>query len=209
MAENAGKSRDRGTVRKILDTAAAVFAEKGFAGSRIDEIARFAGVNKATIYYHIGGKEALYAAVLHDVLTRKGAALAEIVDTDQSPEEKLRRYVRELHQTIEAQPLIPAIMLREAASGGKNLPEMVIQDFIAMFSALDAILEEGAARGDFVRISPLLVHLMIVMPLGAMHKLSPLMNRFIDTPEAQRIARYRPANAAQEVEACVLRALKP
>lgn len=208
MTENSEKSRDRGTVRKILDTAAEVFAEVGFAGSRIDEIARCAGVNKATIYYHIGGKEALYAAVLHDVLTRKGAALAEIIDTALPPEEKLRRYIREFHQTIAAQPLIPAIMLREAASGGKNLPEMVIQDFITMFNVLADILEEGVAQGIFVRISPLLVHLMIVMPLGAMNKLSPLTDRFIGMPETQRFARYGHTDTAQEIEACILRALK-
>ena len=147
--------------------------------------------------------------MLHDVLTRKGAALAEITDTDLPPKEKLRRYIREFHQTIAAQPLIPAIMLREAASGGKNLPEMVIEDFITMFNVLADILDEGVAQGVFVPISPLLVHLMVVMPLGATHKLSPLMDRFSDMPEAQRFARYRHTNTAQEVEACVLRALKP
>ncbi|HVR42592.1 MAG TPA: helix-turn-helix domain-containing protein, partial [Thermoanaerobaculia bacterium] len=41
----------------ILDVAAAVFAEQGFAGARIDEIARRAGVNKAMLYYRVGNKE--------------------------------------------------------------------------------------------------------------------------------------------------------
>ena len=56
--EGAAGGRDR-----ILDAATEVFAEKGFGETRVDEIAARAGVNKAMLYYHVGGEEALYAAV--------------------------------------------------------------------------------------------------------------------------------------------------
>ena len=48
----------------ILDAASAEFAERGFAGARVDEIAARAGVNKAMLYYRIGDKQTLYNAVL-------------------------------------------------------------------------------------------------------------------------------------------------
>jgi len=51
------------TASHILEVAKDVFAEQGFAGARVDEIARRAGVNKATLYYQIGDKKALYAEV--------------------------------------------------------------------------------------------------------------------------------------------------
>lgn len=56
---------------KILSVAARIFAEKSFEGSRIDEIAREAGVPKSLIYYHFKGKdellEVLFQKFLDDV----------------------------------------------------------------------------------------------------------------------------------------------
>jgi AcrR family transcriptional regulator len=55
MARPARVSPDR-----ILAAAAAEFAERGFAGARVDRIARRARVNKAMIYYHFASKQRLY-----------------------------------------------------------------------------------------------------------------------------------------------------
>ena len=61
------KDRLSQTVERILKAATKEFSGAGFAGARVDEIAKVAGVNKATNYYHIGGKQALYAQVVHDL----------------------------------------------------------------------------------------------------------------------------------------------
>jgi TetR/AcrR family transcriptional regulator len=209
MTTKSKNNRDKGTVRKILDTAAKIFAEVGFAGARVDEIANRAGVNKATIYYHIGGKEALYAAVLRDALSGEGATIANTIDPTLLPDEKLRRYIRKFHQIVQTRPLIPSIMLREAASGGKNFPAEVIQDFIAMFTALSDILEDGVRQGIFVRTSPMLIHLMIVMPMGAMLKLAPLVDQMTNLPGTEQLTPYQDIDTAQEIEDLVLRALRP
>lgn len=50
-------SRGDDTTRRIMDTAAEVFSEVGYAGARVDAIAKKANVNKAMIYYHIGDKK--------------------------------------------------------------------------------------------------------------------------------------------------------
>ena len=47
------------TFDKIMVAAADVFVESGYGGARMDEIAKRAGVNKATIYYNVGNKETL------------------------------------------------------------------------------------------------------------------------------------------------------
>jgi len=49
---------------RILEVAVDEFAEKGFAGSRVDAIARKARANKQLVYYYFGGKLGLYTAVL-------------------------------------------------------------------------------------------------------------------------------------------------
>jgi AcrR family transcriptional regulator len=52
--------------RRILDAALKEFAEKGFEGSRVDAIAKRAGVSKALIYYNFESKEAILAELLDD-----------------------------------------------------------------------------------------------------------------------------------------------
>ena len=110
---------------------------------------------------------------------------------------KLRRYIRKFQKIVQTRPLIPSIMLREAASGGKNFPAEVIADFIAMFTALADILEEGARQGIFVRTSPMLIHLMIVMPMGAMLKLAPLVDQMANLPGTEQLIPYQDIDTAR------------
>jgi TetR/AcrR family transcriptional regulator len=88
------RKKQEDTVRRILETAAEVFAEVGFAGARMDEIAERAGVNKATIYYHIGDKETLYIRVLHEHFASAGDRFDQVLQSAESPEEKLSSYIQ-------------------------------------------------------------------------------------------------------------------
>ena len=54
--------------RRVLDAAAAEFAERGIAGARVDRIADSAGVNKSQMYSYFGSKDGLFDAVLRDQL---------------------------------------------------------------------------------------------------------------------------------------------
>ncbi|TDI89778.1 MAG: TetR/AcrR family transcriptional regulator [Chloroflexi bacterium] len=65
-------TRDREQTRtRILDAASQEFARVGFAGARIDEVARIAEVNKRMIYHYFQSKTGLYAAVLNSRLARQ------------------------------------------------------------------------------------------------------------------------------------------
>lgn len=63
----------------ILDAAAEVFCAKGFAGASIDEISTRACVSRQTIYNHYRDKEALFVAVVDDVMTRANAMLFSVL----------------------------------------------------------------------------------------------------------------------------------
>src|SRR6476646_7598956 len=49
---------------QLLDVGRKLFAEKGFEGTSVEEIAAKAGVSKPVVYEHFGGKEGLYAVVV-------------------------------------------------------------------------------------------------------------------------------------------------
>src|SRR6185295_1241672 len=81
------------TRQSLLDAATTLFAERGFDGARVDEIARRAGVNKAMISYHFGGKKALYNAILADDF---GWVLERLAELDREPlpaDVKLARFI--------------------------------------------------------------------------------------------------------------------
>ncbi len=86
------------TRQTLLDAAAEAFTENGFAGARVEAIARRAGVNKALIYAYYGDKEGLYRAVLSSRLAAPVLSLARAADRDafRSLEDVVRAYLRVL-----------------------------------------------------------------------------------------------------------------
>jgi TetR/AcrR family transcriptional regulator len=70
-----------------------LFAEKGFHGVGVRELATAAGVNLSMISYYFGGKEGLYAAILSEQFTTL-KRVAELKDMDKDPMEKFELYVR-------------------------------------------------------------------------------------------------------------------
>ncbi len=67
--------------QQLVDVAAALFAEKGFDATSVEEIANRAGVSKPVVYEHFGGKEGIYAVVvdreMRSLLEGMTAALSE------------------------------------------------------------------------------------------------------------------------------------
>src|SRR5262245_13451632 len=54
------------TRAELIEVATAVFAQQGYSGARVDEIAERTSTTKRMIYYYFGGKEQLYLAVLEN-----------------------------------------------------------------------------------------------------------------------------------------------
>src|ERR1700710_1131207 len=84
MAEVTARARDRMSGKahreQLVDVGRSLFAEKGFDGTSIEEIAARANVSKPVVYEHFGGKEGLYAVVvdreMSDLLERLTSALS-------------------------------------------------------------------------------------------------------------------------------------
>ena len=81
QSEHHPRKRLTGEERRaaILDSALAVFAERGYHASSIDDIAREGGVSKALIYEHFASKPDLYAELLEHQAGQLFSALAEAI----------------------------------------------------------------------------------------------------------------------------------
>ena len=205
---SATEKRDN-TIRSILDAAADSFAQCGFEGARMDKIADQAWVNKAMIYYHIGDKKALYARVLHDIIGGAAARFKETIDQLRTPEEKLKTMIHAIALTMDQHPCLAPIMLREQASGGRNLPEVIARDFAGIVTIVTDILDQGARQGVFIRTTPFIVHSMITGGMLFYKGSFPIRSRHIVFPEAvQKLGGDLSGDVAREIEKLVLKTIK-
>jgi AcrR family transcriptional regulator len=88
-----GQKRTRDPVRTsaaVLAAATGEFKDKGFAGARVDVIARRAGVNKRMLYHYFGSKEDLYLAVLEAAYAGIRGAESRLRLTEHHPEQAMR-----------------------------------------------------------------------------------------------------------------------
>lgn len=198
------------SVRRILEAAMAVFAEEGYRGARVDEIARRAGVNKAMIYYRIGDKATLYAEVIHSLFGEIGSAIQGNIPEDTEPEEKLKLYIRGLTKTIAEHPHLPGIMMRELASGGENISEVVAESFVYILAVPGNIISEGINKGKFIKVNPMILHMMIVGFMMFFRTTEPVRKRYsVMLPDTVRgINDKSIGDGMKEIERLILRAIK-
>lgn len=198
------------SVRRIFEAAMAVFAEEGFSGARVDEIAKRAGVNKAMIYYRIGDKQTLYTEVIHGLFGEIGSAVRGNIPENTTPEEKLKAYIRGLTKTIAKHPFLPGIMMRELASGGGNISEVVAEDFAGILTIPGNILSEGIKKGAFIETDPMVLHMMVVGFMMFFRTTEPLRKRyFAMLPDSVKGVNERSiSEGMEEIERLILRAIK-
>ena len=100
------------TRKKILEAAEEIFANKGLAGARVDEIAKMAGVNKRMIYAYFESKENLYVTVLKIVYSRL-AELEKTIDSLASPEDAVRKFIQGYFKFLNDDPNFVSLVLWE------------------------------------------------------------------------------------------------
>lgn len=129
----------RDTRQRVIDAASELFAERGFHGTKVRDIAQRAKVNLASSHYHFGSKETLYLDVLHAqfgalhaVLEARGASRpAEQIATASRSEllAMLRARIAAMLELLVGPPpgLHGTLMLREMCDPSEALPVIVEQ----------------------------------------------------------------------------------
>src|SRR5712692_6410203 len=159
MARPARVSPDR-----ILAAAALEFAQRGFAGARVDRIARRARVNKAMLYYHFRSKQGLYRTLLRRTFTLAAERIRTVAASAGSPADKVDRIIAELADLIHEHAFFPAIMLREVAEGGAHLARETLLTLAAVPREVGGVLQEGIKQGLFRTVTPLFAHSTMLAP---------------------------------------------
>jgi AcrR family transcriptional regulator len=144
------------TQEKILQAARAVFLEKGMEGSRMQEIADLASINKALLHYYFRNKETLFQAVFNQAIQELLPALTEVFRSNRPLLEKIPAFF-EIHiGFIQQNPMIPHFIMSEISRN----PEMILQSFKAVseegiMGKIARDIKLSVAAGEIRDIEPL------------------------------------------------------
>jgi AcrR family transcriptional regulator len=163
-AATPARRRDAAATRDALLAAAAeLFAERGYDGVPVAVIAQKAGVNKAMINYHFGGKRKLYLAIVSATFADIIARVEALADSPRPAPEVLRELIAAIGElATRRHPHFCSMMLREVMAGGKNLDSALIEKPARVLGAVQRIIARGVADGEFRPVDPLLTHLSLV-----------------------------------------------
>jgi TetR/AcrR family transcriptional regulator len=126
-------------------------------------IAARAGVNKAMISYHFGGKRELYLAILSATFSEIVAEVEALAESPKPAPELLRDLVAVIGDlAVHRHPHFCTMMLREVLAGGKHLEREVLDKPVRVLAAVQRIVERGVREGAFRPVDPLLTHLSLV-----------------------------------------------
>jgi AcrR family transcriptional regulator len=112
---------DLSTKARILAAAESLFAERGFAGTAIRDIAKRSGLNGASLYNHFPSKQALYEAVLERGIRPLLEELVRAAAAPASDPQEAQRVIEALMAHLERTPLLPRLVQHEAVRGGEYL----------------------------------------------------------------------------------------
>jgi AcrR family transcriptional regulator len=136
----------------VVQAAAAVFRAKGFASATIDDVARAAGLDRATLYYYIGNKDELFRDVVIDALVDNIKMAEEISRGNDSPSDKLKNLVKGMMTSYAQFYPHLYVFIREDPTTivAQSQSDVDILDLQRRFDrALIEIVREGVKEGLF------------------------------------------------------------
>jgi AcrR family transcriptional regulator len=149
---------------QLIDVGRQLFAEKGFDGTSVEEIAAAAKVSKPVVYEHFGGKEGLYAVVVDREMARLLADVREaLTGTDAAhPRELLERAAFALLDYIETETDGFRILIRDSTVGSQT------GSFASLISDIAGRVEhvmaaEFKSRGFDAKYAPMYSQMLVGM----------------------------------------------
>ena len=138
--------------QEITEAAFAEFAENGYAATRVEAVARRAGVSKGLLYLYFETKQDLFKAVIRSVVAQRvDGLIRRVEDTEKSSEEILRGPLLDFMKKVPGSPV--AIVIRLLMAEGSRHPDLV--DFYwenvvsRGLGAISRFVERGIERGEF------------------------------------------------------------
>ncbi|MFI0424194.1 TetR family transcriptional regulator [Spongiactinospora sp. 9N601] len=163
VSESRSRRRMSGKERReqLIAVSRALFAEKGFDGTSVEEIAAHAQVSKPVVYEHFGGKEGIYAVVVDREMQRLLTMITEALSASH-PLAKLERAALALLHYIEESSEGFRILVRDShAASGTGTFASLISEIASQVE--DMLADEFANRGYDPKLAPMYAQMLVGM----------------------------------------------
>lgn len=185
---------EKNTEDIIFDAAKKVFTEKGFDGTRMQEISEKAGINKALLHYYYRSKEKLFNAIFNNVFSKFVPNLINILESDKPLFEKIEFFVEHYIDFIIKNPHVPSFVLHEINRHPQRLVEIIGNKTGLIknnaFSKFADIIKKEVENGNIEPIDPeqLIVNIigLCIFPFVA----RPILSGIIFNNDKKRYAEF-------------------
>ena len=152
--------------KAILSAALDPFSQFGFHGTRLEQIAELAGVSKTNLLYYFPSKEALYIAVLRQILDIWLAPLKAFRE-DFAPLAAIKEYIRLKLEVSRDYPQASRLFCMEMLAGAPLLMDELTGDLKALIDAKSALIAGWVKSGKLAPIDP--QHLIFMIWASTQH----------------------------------------
>lgn len=141
------------TRQQLLESALRVFSEKGYAATRLSDIAVAADVTRGAIYHHFGNKQELFIALFKDRADPYFQIVSEILSSDLSPLKKIRKLMITMLQNFEEDELFQAderLRMRHSSPLGEinEIKDILFEDIKRTLTMAEKVVQAGQKAGE-------------------------------------------------------------
>lgn len=142
------------TKQNLLKAALEVFSRKGYAATRVEDIAKQANVTTGAIYHHFGGKSDLYIALIEVYSARANQIFQQIIDEGGSPAAVLRRLLVRLFEYAEEDKEYIAVVelflnTNDVSPELAIINQQVLESRRALVQFFTGLIQNGLDDGEF------------------------------------------------------------
>jgi|GEM_PF-407620 TetR/AcrR family transcriptional regulator len=159
MTEQVGPGAGVNGLRKLpaklasqLYGAAELIAERGLDGTKIDDIAEVTGIPKATIYYHLDGKNGVLAFLLGDLLDLIAGEVGVAVSADEDARTRLEAAVAAQLGVMVEHPFLCRALVGDLGRATR-LPDLAVALRTAFYEPIEQLLVDGVADGSLRQVA--------------------------------------------------------
>lgn len=154
MARGRKKQENPEAAGRILAAAETFFAAQGLAGTRTEEIAEAAHVNKAMLFYYFKNKRHLHRAVLENLFREFQSSVYSLRKKTDSPRKQLMALAAGYFDFLAAHRNYPRLVQREAMEGSGNFKWIVGDYFAPFFAEIARTIASGIGARDIRKVDP-------------------------------------------------------
>lgn len=177
------KQKPEATEDLILIAAKKVFTRKGLAGSRMQEIADEAGINKALLHYYYRSKENLFDSVFFELLKTIQAEFITILNSDMELFDKIRFFFERYIDFLQENSFLPGFIINEVNRDPERMISYFKNSGIKPPEKLIIQINEEVRKGNIIPVDPkqLLMNILslAIFPIIA----APLLKGMFETDD--------------------------